>query len=111
MDHGGCALLVGVKDLTDQSVDIVIMVSGDRPGYDEVLTEKMNSGNGVYGGKAGDRITMIDSSGHNRTLAISGVGKSILSLGETTEGVTVFYAGVDTVRDIGNISGYNSLRL
>ncbi|MGA1793834.1 MAG: FtsX-like permease family protein [Thermoplasmatota archaeon] len=104
------ALFVGVKDFDDQTVDRVILVSGDNPAYSEVLTENMNSGNGVFGGKTGDEITMIDSSGHNRTLRISGVAKSLLSLGATTEGVAVFYGDVDTVRELGNISGYNSLR-
>jgi len=104
------ALMVGVRDFDNQSVDKVIMLSGDKPAYGEVLTENMNSGNGVFGGKAGDKITVIDSTGKNMTLSITGVGRSLIALGETTEGVAVFYTGLDTVRDIGNISGYNSLR-
>ncbi|MGA1847955.1 MAG: ABC transporter permease, partial [Thermoplasmatota archaeon] len=104
------ALFIGVKDFTDQSVDKVILLSGDHPEDDQVLTENMNSGNDVFSGGKGDDISIIDSSGRNRTLRISGTGKSLVSLGETTEGVAVFYANVKTVRDIANISGYNSLK-
>ncbi len=104
------ALFIGVKDFTDQSVDKVILLSGEYPDDDQVLTENMNSGNDVFNGGKGDDISIIDSSGRNRTLRISGTGKSLVSLGETTDGVAVFYANVKTVREIANISGYNSLK-
>ncbi|MFW3147219.1 MAG: FtsX-like permease family protein [Thermoplasmatota archaeon] len=104
------AQIVGIRDYGNQSVDKVLLVSGDFPGSNEVLTDKMNSGNGVYNGKKGDDIEIIDSSGDRRTVRISGTGRSLLSLGETTDGVAVFYTDEGTARSIGNISGYNSLR-
>ena len=105
------AVLVGVKDLDDQHVDRMVLDEGKLPSGSELLTEKVNSLTGVYKGGTGDGLRVIAWDGGERDLTISGVGRS-LAHGRTlydAEGYAVFYGDLDTVRGIGNVTGYNYL--
>jgi putative ABC transport system permease protein len=103
------ALFIGVEDFENQKVDKITSTSGSYPGPMEVLVDRSNSINGVYDGKAGDTFEAISHTGTNAVLKISGEGKSLVYSGNTYGGAAVFYADVDTVRQIGNISGFNSM--
>ncbi|MCK5414756.1 MAG: FtsX-like permease family protein, partial [Thermoplasmata archaeon] len=103
------ALFIGIEDLSDQQVDKITKTSGGYPGHMEVLADRSNSINGVYDGKAGDTFETINHTGANVPLKITGEGKSLAYSGNTLEGTAVFYGNVETVREIGNMSGYNRL--
>jgi putative ABC transport system permease protein len=103
------ALFVGIDDLGDMDVDKITKTSGNHPGHMEVLAERSNSIAGVYDGKKGDTFQVISHTGANVPLMITGEGKSLIFSGATQEGVAVFYANTETVREISNMSGYNSL--
>ena len=103
------ALFIGIEDLRDQQVDKITKTSGDYPGHMEVLADISNSINGVYDGKAGDTFDTISHTGANVPLKISGEGKSLVYSVNTYGGAAVFYASAETVRELSNMSGYNSL--
>jgi len=60
------ALIVGVDDFSDQSVDIVVRDSGENPGFMELLTDASNSRANLYNGGAGENARIYDYSGNGR---------------------------------------------
>ena len=105
------AYLIGIDDLTDQKVDRILFDSDERPLEDELLTEKSNAKYGLYNGEKGDSISVASHNGDLIEMRISGEGRSLVyARGGFISGTTsMFYADIDTVRDLGNLSGYNSL--
>ena len=102
------ALIVGVKDFTDQAVDIITKDSGNFPGEFEVVTDTGNSRNNLYNGEIGDTLKVYDSNGIVQNLTISGSGHS-LSYGHSSWGIAVFYADINTAYSLSNGSGYTIL--
>ena len=103
------AFLVGIRDFSDQKVDKVILSSGRVPGPNEVLTHWSNSRSGIYDGKAGNVFRVIDHSGSNVDLRITGEGRSLVNSNAVKMGYAVFFTDIGTVRAISNLSGYNLL--
>ena len=103
------AVFIGIEDFDDMKVDKVTKTTGSLPGHMEVLTDRSNPINGVYNGKAGDTFEAISHSGETITLKITGEGKSLFHSSNTFGGVAVFYANAGTVREMGNMSGFNAL--
>jgi len=101
------AIMLGLVDYNDQKVDHVYTSSGDTPTDFQVLSENGNSINGIHDWKKGTTITVKDSSGIERSMAVTGVGKSMTISGATTEGFAVFYSTVNTIRQLSGIEGYN----
>jgi len=102
------ALIVGIKDFNEQSVDIVTKDSGDIPGYLEVLTDTGNSRNNLYNGKEGDKVRIYDSNGSVQEFKISGTGHS-LGYDYPSWGIAVFYTNLESVYKISNGSGFTTL--
>jgi putative ABC transport system permease protein len=105
------ARVIGVRDLADQGADVVRLEGGDLPATGELLTDVQNANVGVYGGGAGDAITVLGPSG-DRELVVSGQGRSLPG-GEQVqdESVAVFYADAATVADLGGDPGVGELAL
>ena len=105
------ALIVGVRDFTCQMVDRVILDSGSYPREDELLSEQVNSLNGIYHGSDGDEVTVYGYRGEMRNFTISGEARS-LAHGRTLydfEGYGVFYASMGLVEVLSGQKGYNYL--
>ncbi|WP_455392985.1 FtsX-like permease family protein [[Eubacterium] cellulosolvens] len=102
------ALIVGIKDFNEQTVDIITKDTGDVPGYLEVLTDTGNSRNKLYNGEEGDELKVYCSNGSVRELKLSGSGHS-LSYDHSAWGIAVFYTNLETVHSLSNGSGYTLL--
>jgi putative ABC transport system permease protein len=105
------AVFIGIDDFDDQAIDVIKKESGNTPGHMEVMTEYSNELNGIYDGKRGESFTIIDSSGSERDLTITGTGKSLMTAAITFGGTAVFYAQTETVRSMANFTGYNTINV
>ena len=105
------AYFIGIEDLTDQKVDRILFDPDELPHEDELLSEKSNAKYGLYSGERGDTISVVDHNGDPIEMRISGEGRSLVyARGGFVSGTTsMFYADIETVRSLGNLSGYNSL--
>jgi len=103
------AIFVGVKDFREQKVDVVIRNSGDEPTYMKVMTEAANIRSGVFEEKKGDHVSVIKADGSEVDLGITGEARSLLYSSNPNGGIAVFYTTADTVRELGNLTGYNVL--
>ncbi|MFW3146779.1 MAG: ABC transporter permease [Thermoplasmatota archaeon] len=103
------AIIFGVDDFQTQSVDKIKITSGSSPESLTVLTENSNSKSGVFYDKTGDQLRIIDFQGEERFLSISGIGRTSHGSALTTEGIAIFYAESETVRTLGNITGYTQV--
>lgn len=102
-------ILVGVEDFGHQTLDVITRESGDLPGPMEALTEEANARNGVYGGREGDAARVIARNGTVVEIGITGTARSLVYAPDTYDGIVVLYCGIQTVRAVGNVSGYTSL--
>lgn len=107
-DH---AYFIGIEDLKDQKVDRIIFDKDEHPGSNELLTEISNARYGLFSGGKDDMVSIFAHDGSIVEMRISGEGRSLLyARGGFISGTSsMFYADISTVRDLGNISGYNSL--
>ena len=103
------AILIGVSDYNNQKVDKIFKSSGDYPKDFEALTEKNNAINGIHDWKRNDNIIVKDWTGADRTLKITGEGRSLTNSMSTTEGFAVFYTTLHTVQTLASLTGYNRL--
>ncbi len=103
------ALFVGADGLSDETVDRIILSSGDIPTLGEVLADEADAMNGVFYGKKGDEFRVIRHDMSSCSVHISGKGKNLIASGETREGVAAFYANAETVRNLSGLDGFNSL--
>ena len=102
------ALIVGIKDFNEQSVDIVTKDSGDIPDYREVVTDTGNSRNNLYNGKEGDKVRIYDYNGSVQEFKISGTGHS-LGYDYPSWGIAAFYTNLESVYELSNGSGFTTL--
>jgi len=102
--------LVGKRSIENGEVDRVIVDSGSVPGQDQVLSEKWNDKNGLYSGETGDRIHIVYE-GKGSELAVSGIGKSLAYREGSYDsgGMAVLYANMETISEITNTTGFNSI--
>jgi putative ABC transport system permease protein len=103
------AMIVGVGDFSDQSVDVVAQDSGNAPGHMELLTDASNSRANLYNDGAGDTARLYDYSGTVQELEITGVGHSLLYSNYPMFGLAVFYTDIDTVHTLSNTTGVNMI--
>jgi len=103
------ALFVGVDDFSNQQVDRISKKSGEFPGPGELLSDKGNRINNVHSSEIGSEVRVINSSGSEEKLKISGEARNIVYTTRTGEGIAVYYGSIQTVRGLGNLSGYNSI--
>jgi len=103
------AMFVGVEDFSNQEVDVVIKDSGVWPGLNQVLTDSNNADKDVFSNGTGKSVRVIRSDGSEVDLPIVGTGHGLIYSGATTQGMAVFYTDIATVRELGNLTGYNVL--
>lgn len=105
------AMIVGIENPGMQVVDKVIFEGGAVPGINGIFAEKSNAPNGVHDSEKGDLLRIIDHTGSEDTRIIEGFGRSIVYSGGSLvdDPLAVFYTSAEMVRDIGNLSGWNSL--
>ncbi|WP_240771285.1 FtsX-like permease family protein [Nocardioides sp. GY 10113] len=106
------ARLIGVRDLSDQTVDVVRVESGALPGPGELLADVQDANTGVYDGAAGDTVTLVGAGGARAELPLSGRGRSLPG-GEQVqdESVVVLYADAETVAGLSGEAGFGGLAL
>jgi len=102
---------VGIEEPGMQMVDKIIFDGDALPNGNVVFAEKSNIPNGVHNSEKGDSLRIIDHSGNDDTLMIGGFGRSMVYSGGSLvdDPLAVFYTSADTVRLLGNLSGWNSL--
>ncbi|HET9437478.1 MAG TPA: FtsX-like permease family protein [Gaiellaceae bacterium] len=110
-ERRAAARVIGVRDFERQSVDLVRLESGARPGPGEVLVEVQDANVGVYDGGAGDTLTVVGSGGEEAAqLEVTGSARNIPG-GEQVqdENVIVLYASAETVEELSGAPGYGRL--
>lgn len=103
------ALLIGVPDFDQQTVDVVRVTSGEDPRAMQVLTDQGNEGNAVITLAEGDTVAMEDPTGREVVLEVSGVGKNFIAGDATRGGDAVFYTTMKTFEQISGGSGLTYL--
>lgn len=103
------ARVVGVRDFAAQGADVVRVEDGSFPGDRALLSDVQNANVGVYGGRQGDRITVIGPVG-DESFVVSGRGRNLQD-GEQVqdEKVAVFYADAATVAALSGEPGFGEL--
>lgn len=108
-DRRNDAIFIGVDDFDNQEVDLVIKNSGEYPSDLEVLNEAANERSGVFNKKKGESVRVVAADGSEMNLGITGEAGSLLYSSFPSQGIAVFYTNIETVRSLGNFSGYNLL--
>ncbi len=103
------ALLIGVPDFDDQTVDVVRVTSGEAPRDMQVLTDRGNEGNAVITLAEGDTVAMEDPTGRELVFEVSGVGKNFITGAATRGGAAVFYTTMETFEEISGGAGLTFL--
>jgi putative ABC transport system permease protein len=105
------AFLLGVPDLSRQTVDVVRLASGSAPGPGAVLTEIQNARQGRFTGRRGDLVRVIAADGRVRSLRISGEGRNLNGAQDVRgdDKAVVLYASPRTIAAISGTPGYSSL--
>lgn len=101
------AILIGVQDFSDQSVDKVSKDSGQFPTGMEVMNDNGNCRTKLYCGQAGDIFRIYDSTGNVQEVMISGKGHCLSYADYSTWGTAVFYSDMDLVHTLSNTTGIN----
>jgi putative ABC transport system permease protein len=111
-ERRAAARVIGVRDFTRQRVDIVRVTTGRFPGEGELLADVQDANVGVYGGRAGDRLTVIGSGGERLPFVLSGRGRSLPG-GELVQdtNVVLLYAPAATVAALSGDPGASELAL
>jgi putative ABC transport system permease protein len=113
------ARVIGVRDFTRQSVDVVHVESGRRPRAGEVLVDVQDANTDLYEGGAGDTVTAVRAAAEGTTralestrLSVSGEARNIVG-GEQVQDddVIVLYATSATVTALSGERGYDRLAL
>lgn len=103
------ALLIGLRDYANQSVDVIRVVSGEAPRGMEVLTDQSNEINSIVAVSAGRTVAAQDPDGLPVYLRVSGVGKNFIHGGAARGGTPVFYTSMEAVERIGARTGFTFL--
>lgn len=106
-------LLVGIPDWDDQAVNAVVVDDGAVPRGAEVVSDRMNSRTGRYGGEIGDTVRLVDRAGESQELTVAGRGDTLLFSQLVAEEEAVLYLPQATVLELaGTAAGtVNSLEV
>ena len=109
-ERRAAARVIGVRDLADQRVDVVRLISGELPGPGMVLTDVQDANVGVYDGVAGDTLTVLGDDGQGQPFTIAGQARSLPG-GEMVQddNLIVLYAPGATVAGLSGQAGYDQL--
>jgi putative ABC transport system permease protein len=107
------ALVVGAPDLNRQRVDRVTVTSGGLQNRASVLTDIQNARQGVWGGRAGDSLRIVTTSGRLQRVQVTGEARSMIASDAVAGGILVVYASPATVAHLtgGPDVGMMELRL
>ncbi len=92
------AVLVGVDSFSGQKADRIYVLSGKAPAPLEVLGEATNAKYTAFTAGQGSTATVLDAGGRERTLAITGTGRSLQFSVYSQYIGAVFYTTSETVR-------------
>ena len=105
------ALLVGVQDFANQSVNVISVSRGTVPGSGQALTDPDDTRSGRFNASIGDSVTVEDNAGVLHTLTISGSGRSLEFSQIAIEDAVVLYAPQATVNEIADRQGIGSIEI
>ena len=105
------AILIGVDAYSSQQVDTISVENGRTPGPMEALSERYNAIYTPFSGGAGDSIRVLDLSGHEQALNITGSGGSFQFWYFTQTAEIVLYTTSGTVRALAGPAAVTFLEL
>jgi putative ABC transport system permease protein len=104
------AFLIGKRSFAHQTVDVVTVTAGFAPRAGQVLTDVQNAAYNRGVGTTGDTVRLIDGTGRQVSLAISGEGRNLTGAQVISQaGVVVLYATNPTVAALSGTRGYTRL--
>ena len=103
--------LVGVRDWSDQAVDIVGVASGTAPVGDEMLLDRENIRHRRLVAEQGTGLLVYGPTSVPRRLTVSGTGGSLLWASGIREGDPIVYLPADTVLEMTGWPGYTSIEV
>ncbi len=110
-ERRAAARVIGVRDFSRQSVDVVRLASGALPERaNEVLVDVQDANQDIYGGRTGDSVHILGAGGKETRLLISGEARNIGG-GQLVadDDVVVLYATTETVETLTGAPGYSRL--
>lgn len=103
------AVIIGIRDLSDQSVDRIDLGSSIPSAETVLYTDIGNLRTNLYTGEKGDLARIYDSEGSVRELEIDGKGSCLTFSDYPAWGTVALYAGSDLVNDLSNTTGFNMI--
>jgi putative ABC transport system permease protein len=103
--------LVGVRDWSDQAVDVVTVTSGTAPTGDEMLLDDEDLRHQRLRADAGSTLVVFGPESGRRRLTVAGTGGSLLWASGVREGDPVVYLPADTLLDMTGWPGYTSIEV
>jgi putative ABC transport system permease protein len=103
--------LVGVRDWSDQTVDIVGVTSGTAPSGDEMLLDSEDLRHQRLRADTGSTLVVYGPDSSSRRLTVTGTGGSLLWASGVREGDPIVYLPSDTLLDMLGWPGYTSIEV
>ncbi len=105
------ALLVGVRDFDQQSVNLVTVDRGSDPLPAEAITDTQNSRSGRFDGGIGAVFAVEDNSGHLHELTVAGEGDTVVFSQLASSERAVLYVSQETVNQLSGAVGVDTIEL
>jgi putative ABC transport system permease protein len=102
-------MVVGVPDWGHQPVNAITVDAGESPRGAQVVTDRMNSRSGRYGGRIGDRVELLGRHGEHHTFTVAGRGDTLLFSQLVADAQAVLYAPQSTVDELAGTRGVNTI--
>ncbi|MGA1821842.1 MAG: ABC transporter permease, partial [Thermoplasmatota archaeon] len=102
------ALFVGMRDLHNQTVDIIELEEGSYPSGPGIVADSGNERNGVFSANIGQEVRILDANGKVANLTITGKGRT-LTYEQSSWGYAVFFTDIDTLKTLSGTDGYNAI--
>jgi putative ABC transport system permease protein len=103
--------LVGVRDWSDQAVDVVGVSSGGPPSGDEMLLDDENLRHQRLRADIGATLLVSAPNSRPRRLTVTGTGGSLLWASGVREGDPIVYLPAETLLDMTGWPGYTSIEV
>jgi len=103
--------LVGVRDWSDQAVDVVGVTSGTAPSGNEMLLDSEDPRHRRLQADTGSTLVVYGPDSRLRQLTVTGTGGSLLWASGVREGDPIVYLPGDTLLDMTGWPGYTSIEL
>jgi putative ABC transport system permease protein len=103
--------LVGVRDWSNQAVDVVGVTSGTAPSGNEMLLDSEDPRHQRLQADTGSTLVVFGPDSNPRRLTVSGTGGSLLWASGVREGDPIVYLPADTLLDMAGWPGYTSIEV